>query len=346
MKTLSLNSRSNNFDIIRFLAAFLVILKHSNALLGQEQSLISHHNLPFLGVPIFFTISGYLITISAINSKNTIVYFWKRLLRIIPGLAVALLFTVFILGPIISQINIQDYFSNPLTYRHLLMVSLYKMENSIPNLFSDNLLTGVNGSLWTLKYEFTCYILVFVLITFRAHKFKYFMLLFFIGGISARIYLGDNFYDYNYRNQYALGHNIMYLVQWGFYFFAGMIFYLFKDKIPLKGKLVLIATIIYILILWIDADLLTYYQYVFIPYALFYISFIPSKLNNFGKHGDFSYGMYIYAFPIQQTFIVLLGASIHPLLLTLISAITVFCLSYLSWNFVEKPCLKLKNLFS
>lgn len=344
MKTLPLNSRSNNFDIIRFLAAFLVILKHSNSLLGQEQSLISHHYLPFLGVPIFFTISGYLITISAVNSKNTLVYFWKRLLRLIPGLAVALLFTVFIIGPIVSNVDLQDYFSNPLTYRHLSMVSLYKMENIIPHVFSDNHSPGVNGSLWTLKYEFTCYVLVFLLVTFKMHKFKFLMLTLFILGILGRVYLGNKFYIYNYSNTYALNHNLMYLVQWGFFFFSGVIFYLFKDKIPLKGKFVLLATVIYGIILLVDYDLIKYYQYIYIPYALFYISFIPSKLNKFGKYGDFSYGMYIYAFPVQQTFIVLLGASIHPLFLTLVASVAVFLLSYLSWNFVEKPCLKFKSI--
>ncbi|MBI34589.1 MAG: hypothetical protein CMP67_04410 [Flavobacteriales bacterium] len=344
MKNLSVNRHSNNFDIIRFFAAFLVIIKHSNALTGEDHYFISDQNLPFLGVPIFFIISGYLITISAIRSNNMFTYLWKRILRIIPGLAIATLFTVVIIGPLVSNTPIFEYFLNPETYNHLLSITLYKFKNSIPSVFEENLISGVNGSLWTLKYEFTCYILVLILVVSNAHKLRHLILAMFVLIVSCRIYMGDDFYIYDYRNKYALGHNLMYLVQWGVYFLSGVVFYLFKEKIPLKGNIALIATLIYAMLFYFYPETIKYYQYVYIPYCLFYISFIPGKTNHFGKYGDFSYGMYIYAFPVQQT-LIHFSDSIHPLVLTGYTTVLVLGLSFLSWNYVEKPMLRLKNLF-
>jgi peptidoglycan/LPS O-acetylase OafA/YrhL len=340
------NRHSNNFDIIRFLAAFIVIIKHSNILLGKPPYWISSQDLPFLGVPIFFIISGYLISISAVRSKNSLDFLWKRTLRIIPGLAIALLFTVFLIGPFMASVEPLQYFSNSETYRHLLTVFLYKLEVQIPFVFSDNIVSAVNGSLWTLKYEFTCYIAILLLVLFKIHKYKFVVFALFVLSLAFRIYLGDKFYIYNYRNPYVLNHNIMFLVQWGFYFASGVVFFLFKDKIPLKASILIIASTVYALLIWQAPELIKYYQYLYIPYAVFYLSFIPGRTNNFGKYGDFSYGLYIYAFPVQQLIIAVSNQNLNPMVLTIYAGILTLGLSILSWKFIEKPMLKYKNVFS
>ena len=163
-----IDARKNNLDIIRFLAATLVVFSHAYPLTTGNNAtepfaVCSNGQMTFgeLAVSIFFIISGFLITQSYDRSKNPIYYFKARVLRIFPGLIFCVLLTVFFLGPIFTELNVKDYFKDPKTYDYLKTITLYWIQYDLPGVFQTNVWPGaVNGSLWTLWYEFFFYIVV------------------------------------------------------------------------------------------------------------------------------------------------------------------------------------------
>ena len=223
------NRHSNNFDFIRLVAAILVIISHSNALLGDKEldlwAKLTLGTLSFshLGVAIFFIISGYLITQSSQNSINWKSYLWKRLLRLIPGLIVVLLLCAFVLGPLATTESVPDYFRNKETYQFLFSTFLYIQNYSLPSVFTQNPIPAVNGSLWTLAYEFTLYIAVLFCFLSGYLKKRKLLLFFWIVFFLFRAYLGEKYFWYSYASPYTLNLNMMYLFEWSFYFLSGML---------------------------------------------------------------------------------------------------------------------------
>jgi peptidoglycan/LPS O-acetylase OafA/YrhL len=116
--------RKNNFDFIRLLFASFVIITHSYALTGlPENDLLAQTTngqmlFSWLGVKGFFIISGYLIFQSFERSGNIIDYYWKRLLRLIPGLFVVLLVTL-LLAPFVYENPTISYLSNKDVWTYL-----------------------------------------------------------------------------------------------------------------------------------------------------------------------------------------------------------------------------------
>lgn len=339
-----IDRHQNNFDFIRFLAASYVIVNHSYALVGDKW-IVSEFFAGNVAVAIFFLISGYLISGSAISSRSIKNYSWKRFLRIYPGLFVVVFLTVFVLGPLLSTLKPLDYFLEKETYLYLITVSVFKTYHNLPGVFESNIGgAGVNGSLWTLVYELIVYIVAGVAVTVGYFKGKKNLLL--IAGIIMlfiRILLGHRYGWYNYSTPYLLNLNIMFLFEWLFYFVIGAVVYNYKEKVVFKGWVLIVLTILYSLLAFFKMNAFsTVLHYVVLAYAIFYFANIKGVLNSFGRFGDFSYGLYIYAFPIQQTLI-----SIYPN----IDAITLTCCSFLltllfailSWHLIEKQFLKYKN---
>lgn len=327
-----LNERKNNFDIIRFLAATLVIFSHSYPLTmgnnGAEPfGNLTNGDMTFgeLAVSIFFVISGFLITQSFDRSKNILYYAKARILRIFPGLVMVVLLSVFILGPVFTNLSLKKYFLDPQTFDYFKTVTLYWVQYDLPGVFLSNTYQGaVNGSLWTLWFEFFFYIVVAVLgITRLLNKN-----IVLVGFILASIlyYFGrGNFYTDLFR-----------------YFSMGMLFYLFRKSFIHNGWIAIFSFVI--LVLTIKTSYFSYFFTIFGSYIIFYLAF-QKKLNfsNFGKHGDFSYGLYIYAFPIQQMIEHISKNQLSHFENFLLSFPFTLLFAIISWHLVEKNALKLKK---
>ena len=342
---------SNNFDFIRLFAAILVIITHSYTLKGSSDVDIlfklTSGSIQFshLGVAIFFVISGYLITQSSISSPSWRSYLWKRILRLLPGLFVVLILCVFVLGPIFSSLPIRDYFSNGETSKFLLSVFIYFKNYSLPGVFENNPVDAVNGSLWTLAYEFTLYIFVMIAGLIGLVKKRNVLLLIWVLFLGIRIFLGNRFFWFSYASPYTFGLNIQYLFEWSFYFLSGMLFYLYRDKKIVDVRILVCTLLAYIIFaLWKQTEVLNILNYMLIPFLIMYLSFLPSKVSHISKFGDFSYGIYIYAFPVQQTIIYVFDNRISVAPLILMSVLITLPLAILSWHLIEKKALKLKHL--
>ena len=127
------------------------------------------------------------------------------------------------------------------------------------------------------------------------------------------------------------------------YFLSGMTLFLFRDKIPFSYKLALLSALAIVVLSFFHLSELA--MPICGSYLILYFAYSPQvKLHNFAKYGDFSYGLYIYAFPVQQLIIHVYkdGKGLNPYTLAILSFFVTLALSALSWHLIEKPFLSLK----
>jgi peptidoglycan/LPS O-acetylase OafA/YrhL len=332
-----MNLRSqNNLDFLRFFASSLVLFSHSFPLtLAAKNEPISLATNGLLNggkiaVIAFFILSGFLITASWEKRKDLKIFLLARIKRIFPGLLVALLLTTLV-GATITTAPAYDYVRSAVVY-FLKNITLYKGKFDIDGVFESNPYgPAINGSLWTLRHEFTCYLLIALFGTMGAiHKHFLWIVWLVVITLSSVAPTNSNFIR-----------EFLPLCAW---FFAGALAYIHRDLrssgLTVIGSLALIiatTTLGFNILIASPA----------IAYLLIQISYLRSPFSNFGKYGDFSYGIYIYAFPIQQLVIYLLVDSVstpvNPWLVSLYSFPLTLLLSIASWNFVEKRFLHRKS---
>lgn len=344
--------RKNNFDILRLLCALLVVLSHSYALLGLNNmdGLLRLSGCIIwsdVGLCGFFTISGYLIAQSFFTSKNVFSYFVKRCLRIFPGLLVCLILCVFVCRFFYSGTS---YWCQPDTssfvWRNLL---LYPVQYEISGVFDANPSQTVNGSLWTLCYEFTMYILlIFLLPIKKASVFSSRLSVLVIGVLVVCLIVKNTVFADNFAHTEILFLNVSSFSRFAQYFMTGtLLFFLhvqdWKNKLYwLAGSMLLFVGLIIIS--------KTMFAMLFLSFAIIIVGtlYTPILSVPIKRIGDLSYGTYIYSFWIQQVVISVFYATckseiLTPMWLFLFTCIAVFPIAYLSFHFVEKPMLGLKK---
>lgn len=338
--------RHNNFDFIRFLAASLVIYSHAIPLsAGNEGEFLKDltdgkWSFGSLSVAVFFVISGFLIAQSYDRSKNPVQYIKARALRIFPGLICVLILSVFVLGPLFTTLPVGTYFRTPQTYEYLKSVFLYPLYWNLPGVFEHNTYSpSVNGSLWTIPHEVLFYGLILLLgITKLLQKKK----------INIALFLSFFILECYKYQLFPGGGNFLSLpkydvIELGLYFSAGMMLYALRDYVVLDKQMAMIALAALVIFILNGAYAIPFA--VFGSYLVMYAAFSNRvRLYGFSKYGDFSYGIYIYGFPVQQAVVAQFGGSMNPYLNMMISYPITVVLAILSWKFVEKPCIKLKSV--
>lgn len=337
----ALFTRENNFDFLRFFAASLVLLVHSYPLAGRRpdepiELLTGYENGGEFAVAIFFVISGYLITSSWIASSSARSFMIKRALRVFPALVLAVLLSAFVIGPLVTEGSMTSYLSSPVTWTYLqniLLVTRFEL----PGVFSQNIYPNVvNGSLWTLPLEVLMYIGVLIMGLVGLLNRRLIFLP--IAGLALGHFwmlgrLGIESFFIN--NIFKLG--LMY--------YTGAAIFLYRDSLPWRGWIAAMLAAALALTFHTAAGPFVYV--IALPYLVIYLAYAPIPLiSRFGKYGDFSYGMYIYAFPFQQLTVYLLGHEIGVFWLTVISLVPTLLLAILSWHLIEAPAMKLKQRFS
>lgn len=330
------DSRNNNFDILRFFAALQVLIYHCILCFGNHPS---NCFVALNGVAVFFVISGFLVTRSWCDNPNIFAFLKKRILRIFPALITVVLFTALILGPLVTTLPLKEYFADTAFFNYFKNIFLYEIYHLLPGVFQSNPLnTSVNASLWTLPFEFFMYCLIAIFGITKILNKKYFHFVFIFFTISLYYLLTKViFCKWTY----------MQFVDLLSLFFISSGFYIYRKKIILSFPLFIICLIIFLSSITftykVDA-VFEYFRLLTLPYMVIYIAYckIP-YINNFGKYGDFSYGMYLWAFPVSQTLIYFWQNKFNVFTyIVSVFLITLF-ISVLSFKFIEKPALKLKN---
>jgi peptidoglycan/LPS O-acetylase OafA/YrhL len=343
------NPKNNSFSFLRFVLAALVIFSHSHTLGGFGlEGLFGSTQETYGGFAVhnFFILSGFLITRSYITSSSIWRFLWNRILRIFPGFWACLILTILVFAPIIylaENSSLTGYFNiktdNPLDY---LKVNLFleMRQYGIANLLNNvPFPKAFNGSLWTLIYEFKCYVLIaFIGSMGLLTKYKKFIIYLFL--FLWLIYIIDIAVPGS-ASKIVPYFSDIYLLKLSMYFLAGATYFLFIENIVISKKFFLF--VLGLTILSIQNNFYPLIAPLTLPYILFWLAF-KLPFANFDRYGDFSYGLYIYAFPIQQmlSFFGLntRGFTIYFILSLLMSMIP----SVLSYHIIEKPFLKLKTI--
>jgi peptidoglycan/LPS O-acetylase OafA/YrhL len=347
--------RQNNFDLLRLCLAVFVLYSHCYMLYygtmdAEPVSMFSHGQteLGIISVYGFFIISGFLIARSFENSGSLMQYVGKRALRIVPGFVVAFLISVLIVGPvgaIISeheQVNPQFYFADTRWLRvGWEMVSLQAPTVGV-------CFTGlpvpkqVNGSLWTIQHEAICYLLIPLLAAWMFKK-KSFALLAFLVALAIAITL-----DMPAGAQWKeLNSNLInwpgYLPKFIMYFLAGTCCYLYRDSLWRSGVLAALALLSIVAAMYWSG-----FHFIFPfagPYIIFYLAFHKRYVfPQFARYGDFSYGTYLYAWPVQQLTLYWFHGNLSLYSFFLVALLLTLCCAALSWLFVERRFLAMKKL--
>ena len=293
-----------------------------------------------LAVAMFFVVSGFLITKSWNDSPKPLWFIKKRLLRIMPGFIGALLFVALVVGPLVSYLSPDKYFSDINTYTYLKNIFMFGMRDSLPGVFLDNPYPiAVNGSLWTLPIEMLMYlvVLIFGVTRLLTKRFSVLALVAILLILYFQLKAAGK-----YETTSILSLPLIQMVMLSIYFFIGSAFYLFNEFIRMDFRLFLVSLGLFFGTMRTPVCLV--FSFFVIPYMVFYIAYLklPAFLN-IRKFGDFSYGLYIFAFPVQQTIMHIFGVNLKIYWFFLLSFLCTLVLAILSWHFIESPMLKLKN---
>lgn len=339
-------SKDNNFNLIRFVAAFLVLYGHSFVLaLGTDDAEPLRNFIGMtwggIAVDVFFVTSGFLVTSSFLGRKSIIAFAWARILRIYPALVVAVVFCVFGVGLFFTTKTSSEYLSDPQLYEYLVknIVLFFGINFDLPGVFVDNPYGKVvNGSLWTLHYEVIMYVLLAVigsaLVGLQKMKGGNILQVSFLGIAVLAVVV-------NIANHFHLFAPFR-LVHLFSMFFVGVSFYVWRERVVLSSKMFFVLLVM-LFVSVVDNRLLCVAYSLFMPYLLFYVAYIPAGfIRKFNGAGDYSYGIYIYAFPVQQSIAVAIP-DVSVLAMVVISFSISLFLAFMSWHFVEKNFLKLKS---
>ena len=344
-----LRAHDNNFDALRLSFAVLVLFSHSYALLGRPDEffvrLLGYDDGGGFAVAGFFVISGFLVGRSALSSDLRR-YAAGRVLRIVPALAVVSILSVLVLGPLTTQLSLVEYFSRSATWSYLNNALIFPLRFVLPEVFAGNPMQAVNGSLWTLPIETAMYIGLPPLVAAGLLSRAGIAVMF--AAVSAGLYLGTASWGLSWDNpgpSPIYNVPLFHLLKLGFFFVAGGFLCVHRGRVPLSPVLAAVVLILWAVLHHTLAGLLAWY--LGLPYLVFFVAFQEGRLRAFfAKHGDLSYGVYLYAFPVQQSVVYALGAQLGIASLTLASLVPTLVLAYCSWHLVERPALTWKARWS
>ncbi|MBC7708636.1 MAG: acyltransferase [Rhizobacter sp.] len=329
----------NNFDVLRLFAAWLVLFSHSYPLSGQPfadpfSRYVGLDTAGGVGVAIFFLLSGYLVTQSWQRSSSVTSFVWKRVRRIYPALVVCVLISVLLVGPILSTLAPAVYATHPQSISYLLTATGWDIQYVVPGVFWDNTYRHTfNGSLWSLPYELACYVALLVVgLLPLALRWK----------VSAVAVTLACMLLVRPLSPPASPLEVMfgldgYTVKLGLFFAVGSMYLCWSPRLkPLWWVGAIGALVAWALpdsalsrLLWM-LSLST--LVLAIALGMSWLPKLPAAM------GDWSYGLYLYAFPVQQ---ILAHYRVDKLLgfagFTALSTLLAVCCAALSWFIVERP---------
>jgi peptidoglycan/LPS O-acetylase OafA/YrhL len=326
--------RLNNFDLLRLLFASIVVLYHCYDLSFSPAYLwIPHVASANLAVQGFFAMSGFLIIGSYENSSTLRSYLSKRGRRILPAYWAALIFTL-VLGMVFSTLPLRVFLTSASTWKYAVANFCFAnfLHPSLPGLFENNpVMSSVNGSLWTIKLEVMFYLAVPVIVWLCRKIGK----LQTLGGLFllSVIYV-TTIRQFHPTLAAQLPGQLC-------FFMVGALAYYYRDWCKRNAWLAWIIAISCYLVSvfsgWIA------FRAVGVSLGVICFALLLPPIGRPAKYGDFSYGTYVFHFPVIQTFIAVGLVKSHPKLTLGLILLSVAGLSFASWNLVEKPFLGRDN---
>ncbi len=340
MPTDATGPRTNNFNVIRIIAAAMVIYGHMSSLMGLPVHGVYGQSVSTLAVKILFIVSGYLVMKSLMSDSHFGRYMLRRSFRIFPGLIGVVLFAVFIVGPVFTRLPLSEYFASAGTWEYLRNILLYPVY-ALPGVFEGYTYpNAVNGSLWTMPVEFALYLALPVLLwIFKKLRITRLGLLIVTVALAVINYMHIS---YNPTARF-----VVYGTNWydtfGIipYFFAGSLFALpgMNKLFNLQTATLLMALTAIFRFSSVKCEFILCFV---LPYFVLSFALVERPVfSHWFEKCDFSYGLYLYGFVVQQIVSHQLQKLNNPLFSLNVTFVICFALTFvcavISWYVIEKP---------
>nr|WP_301952467.1 MULTISPECIES: acyltransferase [unclassified Rathayibacter] len=333
---------------MRLVAALMVVVGHGAVLLGEPAPRLLGLPVHSLGVSVFFCVSGFLIAGSMERAPSAGRFLWHRVLRIFPALIVVVAVSMLVLGPLVTSLPVGAYFGSPQTWAYALNVPLLA-QYELPGVFGSavHARPAVNGSLWTLGVEFCCYLGALALrwvpgrwrvgtgaargvavrgVAVRGVPLRGVLAVAALVGLALVTGLGG-----------AIGSSAELCA----FFAAAAAVRLLVPSAWLRWPAGVAA--LAVLLLAAGTALQQVALWVALPVLVIVVGLgsLP-VLRRAARFGDFSYGLYLWSYPVQQLVLEVLGRLPVPANLALVTVVTLL-LAAASWWLVERPALRHKD---
>ena len=346
--TMTLNDKLANaagrpagFDYMRLALATCVILMHSvSSSYGAEVASrvwATPAGMPVrLILPMFFALSGFLVAGSMERSRTLFMFLSLRIVRIYPALTVEVLLSALLIGPLVTSRDLLSYFSAPSFFLYLMNVTGH-IHYFLPGVFSSNPVPNVvNGQLWTVPFELLCYISLAVLIVAGARKTRSIVPIGAVAlGVLIPVYEGAR----SGWHLSVLPPGMLLIVT----FLMGVTLYLYRREIPWSRTV--FAAALGLSLLGFAAhpygDVLSAFT---VPYLTAFLGLCNPPRSSVVAGADYSYGIYLYGFVIQQLVMDLAPWARQWYWNALICVPGAALFAAFSWHLVEKPALNLRHV--
>lgn len=328
------------FNLLRMALSISVIFVHSfHSAYGMHERSMWLATGP-LGPPVlcililFFGLSGFLVTGSALRTSSLRTFIAFRGLRLLPALMVEVTLSALVLGPLLTTLPLGVYFHQKAFFTYFGNIVGW-IHFHLPGVFETNPYPGVvNNSLWTLHPELECYGIMSVLIVTRAVKNKTIMSTLWV--LVTLVMATLNLLKNRFEPSGTYGQEMLV-----YYFLTGIVTYHWRYWIPISGKLFAVAVLaMYLLFKLPHTSFIAVFP---VMYIMVFLGLVNFPKWNLIERGDYSYGMYLYAYPVQQTLSYLFPAGREWWIIFPVTILITYGIAALSWHGVEKPFLRFKK---
>jgi peptidoglycan/LPS O-acetylase OafA/YrhL len=324
---------TTGFDYLRLALAISIFSLHSITLTSHVWD-GPFRALAACLLPMFFALSGFLVSASLARTANLATFLAYRAIRIIPALAVEVFISALLLGPFVTELPLKEYFSDP-KFRVYFLNIFGIIHYNLPGVFPHNPLPEVvNGPLWTVPYELECYIALSLLAVFGLLRSRALLFLLIVAGtLAATDWLVRTCPpDCYYR---PLGKTLVLC------FLAGVLFYQCREWIRLNSQIFLAC--VGLALVFLSIGPLLNFAILPLTYTTVYLGLLNPPKRSFLLRGDYSYGIYLFGYPMQQLCISFAPDVRNSLLNFACAFPLALACAWASWNFVEGPILRRKK---
>lgn len=337
------DGRPSGFDYLRISLSVSIIIWHTIEVCYGHPEVNKYwmgplKPIPSFLIPSFFALSGFLIA-GSLARNDLSSFLTLRMIRIAPALACEVLISAFLIGSSLTTIALSEYFLHPMFWSYMLNM-VGDIHYHLPGVFNTNPVSQVNAQLWTIPYELECYIAISALgLIGLTRKPRLFFLVVAILQVFMFTRTAFSFHDLTYNPGFARGAPTGDLCLLAF--LAGVAAFLLRNEIPFN-KPVMAGMLV---LSWVTLSFpqTAYFSAFPVAYLTVWIGLQNPKRGRVVLGADYSYGMYLYGYPIQQA-LYYLGA--HDWFTNLPLSLTLSCAAaYFSWNYVEEPIGKKRKMF-
>jgi peptidoglycan/LPS O-acetylase OafA/YrhL len=323
--------RPSGFDYLRIGLALSVIFVHSFLQDVQHAYILNFFGIYVVQiVPMFFALSGFLVASSLERCKSLVSFVGLRVFRIFPALVVEVFVSALIIGPIFTTLPLKDYFGNH-TFHVYFWNLIGHIHYYLPGVFEDHKISQVNGQLWTVPWELMCYISISIIAIIGAYRYKLFFtcVLVFAYLFEAFRYAAD-------AKPLEVATGEICLLS----FLCGLWLYRHRDSIALSKPLFALSAAALLVVYLVPGAI----RFTALPtaYATVCIGLTNPVRSRILATGDYSYGIYLYGYAVQQSIFAISPAFNDWRLALLACAPATIALAVVSWHFIERPFLSKK----